>query len=240
MSYLENPKTKGSGVVCAIPQTTRCPGNCKDCFFQSGRSYLEPLAENLPNMPKPHKNRVVRVNDGNDSNNDRELVIEATKPYPWKFFNTSFPQDLQRYPAPVVLTINPGRMTDKKFYQIDKPPPQLMFVRFRVNTWNLGLCDKAVAYYAAREVPVVLTFMAYHDILDIPEGHRHNYEDRVRTTNTYWAITTEAWHEEVMEQYWFNRYVYSCGKIEGKEGGTKCKHCGNCLREFFSTLERMK
>ncbi len=51
MDYKENPKTKGSGIICCIPQTGLCLMKCKDCFFQSGRSYLEPLEENLPNMP---------------------------------------------------------------------------------------------------------------------------------------------------------------------------------------------
>jgi len=49
--YKENPKTKGSGIICCIPQTGICPQKCDDCFFQSGRSYLEPLVDNLPNMP---------------------------------------------------------------------------------------------------------------------------------------------------------------------------------------------
>lgn len=52
MSYIENPKTKGSGIVCAIPQTGVCPIGCEDCFFQSDRSFLEPLDENLPSSGK--------------------------------------------------------------------------------------------------------------------------------------------------------------------------------------------
>ena len=43
MSYIENPKTKGSGIIACIPQKGLCPNKCEDCFFQSGRSYLEPL-----------------------------------------------------------------------------------------------------------------------------------------------------------------------------------------------------
>ena len=40
----------------------------------SGRSYLEPLDENVPNLPDVASalNRVVRVNDGNDSNVGQE------------------------------------------------------------------------------------------------------------------------------------------------------------------------
>jgi hypothetical protein len=88
-SYIENPKTKGSGVICCIPQKGFCPVNCADCFFQSGRSYLEPLEEKLPNMPTLEQSAgmVVRVNDGNDSNNQREPVMSAVERYPQKFFN---------------------------------------------------------------------------------------------------------------------------------------------------------
>ena len=106
--YIENPKTRGSGIVCVIPQTGHCPNECEDCFFQSGRSYLEPLDTNLPNMIPPEDvgDRIVRVNDGNDSNVNHSLVIESTKCYKHKFYNTAIPQ--LDFDAPVVLTVNPG------------------------------------------------------------------------------------------------------------------------------------
>lgn len=239
MRYRENPKTKGSGIVCAIPQRERCPINCDDCFFQSGRSYLEPLAENLPNLPpvEETEGRVVRVNDGNDSNNQREQVLEATKAYRWKFYNTSLPDDLAGFGAPVVLTVNPGAMTDIAFHEFEPIPPNLMFVRIRTNTWNLEMVDVAVDYYAAHEVVVVLTFMAYYTG-QIPAAHQESYMLRRRTLNEYQAITTAAW-EEVMRRYQNSPWVYSCGKVEGELGTTGCRFCGNCLREFFAALERM-
>ncbi len=176
MSYKENPKTKGSGIITCIPQAGLCPMKCKDCFFQSGRSYLEPLGENLPNMPtlKMAKNRVVRINDGNDSNNLRELVVVSTARYKRKFYNTSLPRDLGGFDAPVVLTVNPAQTTDKKAYLLDSVPKNLMFVRVRVNTWNLALVDQVVAHYSTCEVPVVLTFMAYYNE-GILEEHKCNY-----------------------------------------------------------------
>ena len=240
--YKENPKTKGSGIICCIPQKGTCPIGCEDCFFQSGRSFLEPLAENLPNMPplKMTEDRVVRVNDGNDSNNCRSFVIEAVWDYRWKFYNTSIPLDLECFDAPVVLTVNPGKMTDSEAYLINPIPLNLMFVRFRTNTWNtwdMDLCDRVVEYYSARSTPVVLTFMAYFTGL-IPDAHKFNYVYRKRTLNEYWAISTEAW-EKVMDRYRRNLWVYSCGKVEGISGGTACSRCGNCLREYFGTMERM-
>ena len=242
MSYIENPKTKGSGIICAIPQTGTCPNDCEDCFFQSGRSYLEPLDENLPNLPtlEMAQNHVVRVNDGNDSNVDKKTVLELTKDYPFRFYNTAIPHNFETFDAPVVLTLNPGNMTDREIYYVHPIPKNLMFVRFRTNMWNVesGLIDKAHEYYAKKKVPLVLTFMAYYK-LTIPEEYRKYYVERKRTLNSYWAITTEGW-ERVMSLYKYDHYVYSCGKIEGEKGITGCARCGNCLREFFATKERME
>ena len=241
--YIENPKTKGSGILCCIPQTGSCPVGCADCFFQSGRSYLEPLKDNLPNMPdiddvlKNHS--IVRVNDGNDSNNNRDLVISSTQPYPLKFYNTSNRWELEKYDAPVVLTLNPGKLTNDYFHKLDPMPNNLMFVKFRVNTWNLETACAAIDYYTCKNIPVVLTFMAYFNTAEdtIPLEHRPNYIYRKRTTNSYWAITTEAWLE-VMSNWRSDKLVYSCGHIEGEKGDTKCKYCGNCLREFYATRVR--
>lgn len=240
MSYKENPKTKGSGIICAIPQKGTCPNKCEDCFFQSGRSYLEPFKENLPNMPTVEmaKGRIVRVNDGNDSNVQRKRVIEATRDYEMKFYNTAIPKNLDEFDAPVVLTVNPGKMTDSDAYLFDPIPITLMFVRVRVNAWNLDLVGKAVEHYSKREVPVILTFMAYFEG-KIPEGHEGKYIFRKRTLNSYWAITTAAW-EEIMARYKYNKFIHSCGKIEGEKGTTACRYCGNCLREYFATMERIR
>jgi len=238
--YIENPKTKGSGIICAIPQKGRCPNECVDCFFQSGRSYLEPLEDNLPNMPSDRKaiDRLLRVNDGNDSNMNKGWVIKATENYFWKFYNTSIP-DLN-FDSPVVLTLNPGWMTDEQFFHLKDPMPKnLMFVRIRTNTWNLKkVVVPAVKYYTIREIPVVLTFMAYFTT-PIPEDYKEDYVFRKRTLNSYNAITTEAW-ERVMNLFKYNKWVHSCGKIEGEKGDTHCRFCGNCLREYFATMERLK
>ena len=44
---------------------------------------------------------------------------------------------------------------------------------------------------------------------------------------------------KVMEKFKYNKWVYSCGKIEGELGTPACNRCGNCLREYFATMERM-
>ena len=68
--------------------------------------------------------------------------------------------------------------------------------------------------------------------------NKSRYIYRKRTLNSYYAISTEAWRE-VMELYENNPLVYSCGKIEGELGTTSCSRCGNCLREYFNTKEKL-
>ena len=243
MAYIENPKTAGSGIVCAIPQTGLCPNGCRDCFFNSGRGYLEPLEQNLPNVPDPEivsqHGCVVRMNDGNDSNVQKRVVLDAAKWYDWVFFNTSIP-DLD-FPGPVVLTVNPGEMTDVDFHRIDVIPKNLMFVRVRTNYWNVQLVHNVVRWYTDRDVPVVLTFMAYWDIDAEPNLAENMYRDRYiwrqRTMNPYWAIRGWAWRE-IMGMFHNNFLVYSCGR-EGEEGTTECRYCGNCLREFGASKVRL-
>jgi hypothetical protein len=241
--YKENPKTKGSGILCCIPQTGLCPNKCEDCFFQSGRSYLEPLADNLPNMPPVPDTirRIIRVNDGNDSNVQMDTVMEETQLYSMRFYNTAIPKSIDQFNAPVVLTLNPGTMTDDDFHKVDTTN-NLMFVRFRTNMWNLPMLREAVHYYGEREIPIILTFMAYYDERSIPSLYRPHYTFRKRTLNSYHAITTASWR--TVMKYWqdskWEKWVYSCGKIEGENGITACRFCGNCLREYFATMERMR
>ena len=244
--YIENPKTKGSGIYCCIPQSNPiCPYNCEDCFYQSGRSYLEPLKENLPNIP-PQKiidNFIIRVNDELDSSVNVDEVIAKTKDFPNKFYNTS--QNNQEVfkkfrdaGGNFVLTINPGKMTDTDFHKLEEIPDNLMFVRFRTNTWNVKLMLKAYEYYCERDnpVPLVLTFMTYHNVESIPESHRQNYTYRKRTSNSYYAIKTTEFSK--LRIFTYHTLIMTCGKLEGED--TTCKSCGNCLREFYNTKYRCR
>lgn len=233
MTYKENPKTKSSGIVCCIPQTGRCPMECPDCFFQSGRSYLD-LEADLPNMPDEVEPwQIVRVNDGHDSNHKRGEVIKATRRFPLRFYNTCQPFDLAGFREPVVLTVNPAGMTDERFHRVEVTR-NLMFVRIRTNTWNLeNVVKPAVEYYTSKGVPVVLTFMAYHNKKSIPRDHQINYLPRIRTTNKYHAIWRHSW-KIIMDDFKNNPLVYSCGQ-EGLT--TACKRCGNCAREFMRVKE---
>lgn len=229
--YIHNPKTEGSGIICCIPQDKKCPLNCLDCFFQNGRSYLEPLDKNLPNIPtqKDAKNRIVRMNDGNDSNIDRERVINIAKRFKDVFFNTAFTYDLVGFPAPVVLTINPGINTNTDFFRT-KITKNLMFVRFRYNTGNTDILNRAIHWYTEKDVPIVITPMAYFKE-KVPDKEKYIWKKRV--TNSYWCIKDNI-IEEMKREYSNNKLVYFC------VGGGLCKNCGNCIREYYATKERMR
>ena len=233
MSYKENPKTAGSGIVCCIPQRGQCPMMCSDCFFQSGRSYLEPLSENLPNIPPDETaiGRVVRMNDGNDSNHRRLEVEKAAGRYDDVFFNTSSPERIEEYPAPVVLTLNPAKTTDKDFHKVEQTD-NLMMVRFRTNTWNLELLRAVLLHYD--RVPVVATFMAYYNA-DIPSEHKGNYTFKQRTINSYWVLRDDCIRDF---EYEFFKYknLYTCGH----KGTHPCSGCGVCLMAYYAAKERMK
>ena len=86
----ENPKLAGSGITPCRPQVGTCPGYCADCFFRGGR-YYEPL--DVPHIPDPKwvedKSLLVRMNDGNDSNVEREEVERVALRFRNYFFNTS-------------------------------------------------------------------------------------------------------------------------------------------------------
>jgi len=181
----------------------------------------------MPDIPAM-QHRVIRVNDGNDSNNELELVIAATQQYPLKFYNTSQPFNLDKFNAPVVLTVNPGDMTDDRFYCVSAN--NLMFVRARTNTWNLKLIDRIVGFYTPLEIPIVLTFMAYHT------PQTDDYVLRKRTINEYYAIKTKSWRK-ILNRYKNNIYVDHCGKIEGDN--THCRFCGNCLKHYFACMEKL-
>jgi hypothetical protein len=186
-------------------------------------------------MPDNDWGKVVRVNDGNDSSIDFDLVCKLTSRYTQRFFNTISTRYLAKFPGPVVLTVNPGKLTTWAYAHLTTIPKNLMFIRVLTNTWNLNIVHSAVEWYASRKVPIILTFMAYHDIESIPRPHRDNYSYRKRTTNSYHAIKTSSW-APIMARFLKDPFVYSCGS----EGiSSLCRHCGNCLREYFVTMERM-
>lgn len=218
-----NPKQDGTNIFNCIPQSGKCPMGCNQCFFnRPGAFYTE-----TPSFPTLEEvgNGIVKINDGHDSNLDREHVIKSTEKYPRRFFNTSIPNF--NFPSPVVFTANP-----KEELWAASPsfpiPSNLMFVRLRVSSTNLYKIDRAVKEWTEAGTPVVLTFMAYYDN---PPANLELYEWKVRHTNEYWC-PRPAFINSVRLRYANNRLVSNCESY--------CKTCLNCETYYVQTIKRMK
>lgn len=237
---IQNPKTLLSGIIGCTPQRGYCPNDCPDCFFNSGRSYIEPIEQNLPHIPTEEqaKGRVVRICDLHDANIDRERVVRIGAIYDDAFYNTSINHDLAGFKLPVVLTINPGKLTDTGYIQLGEPPPNLMFVRIRAHPGNIAqVIVPAIEYYTLlldEPVPVVLTYMAYFDG-EPPVMHTNKYEYTKRVTNSYWCLKTKE-ISHIEDRFYDNEFVYSCGY----KGTHSCRRCGTCLREYYAAKERIR
>ena len=242
---MNNPKLIGSGLVDCVPQTGKCPHNCDSCFYNLGfyRSIDEPL---IPSIEESN-DKIVRMNSGHDSALQKDLVLETSSKYKDVFFNTST-TDLN-FPGPVVMTANPARLTDKSFHKIKNIPKNLMFVRARVNLWNTDVVRDIIEYYQSK-VPVVLTYMRYYDQESIPDGtfyfdcgeakYKDLYTLKKHILRDYYSLSSDDTRND------FNRYIteylicsnniYKCGS----HWSSLCFSCGNCIREYYNTKERMK
>jgi hypothetical protein len=236
-----NPKQADSNLYDCIPQTGPCPMGCNQCFYNRPGAFYVPIDQ--PHFPSLEEvgDGIVRVNCGNDSNNQREHVIASTAQYPRRFFNTSIPE--LDFPAPVVLTANPKEEQPayEPIFLFGGPPNNLMFVRLRVSSTNLRHIAQAVLRWTDWRVPVVLTFMAYYDAepkvpAEVLEAvGMPCYEWRVRHINSYWC-PTPAFIRYVMDQQRNNRLVSYCGSLEG----SYCRLCRNCETYYIQTIKRMK
>jgi hypothetical protein len=233
-----NPKQEGTDFFDCIPQTGTCPMNCNQCFFNRPGAYYVPL-DKMPLVPTPEDvgDGLVRMNCGNDSNNQRELVIETAQQFKRFFFNTSVPRF--DFPGPVVLTTNPRE--EQPAVLVDPIPDNLMFVRLRTSGTNLPLVDEAVDYYTDRQVPIAITFMAYYteapkvDEAEVGLPADECYCWKVRHINSY-HCATPAFMRTVLSRYGDNRLVSMCGSIESGY----CRDCRNCETYYIQTMKRLR
>jgi len=231
-----NPKQEGTGYFDCIPQAGPCPIGCNQCFFNRPGAYYVPL-DQLPLVPTPEEvgDGLVRMNCGNDSNNQRELVIDTAKQYRRYFFNTSIPR--LAFPGPVVLTANP-KEEDESHYAWpvrhgdtwQSPAANLMFVRLRTSATNLALVDKAVAAWTAAQVPVAITFMAYYDHEPKVPG------DLIFKGPCYEWRPTKDFMRWVMSRYAENRLVSMCSSVNSPY----CRDCRNCETYYLQTMKRLR
>lgn len=225
----ENPKLEDSRIVDCIPQTGKCPIGCTDCFYNGPGWYRTRDTPLIPTFQETIGN-VVRVNSGNDSNVDRKLVIEVARRYNDYFFNTSVPNF--DFPGPVVFTVN-GRGDNQSYLANRKDCKGLMFVRFRLNPWNLEAADKVVAHYTKYNVPVVMTFMRYSERRNIPRHHWQSYAWTKHIVTEYFMIKNEL-RDEIMARWKDNPLVKECGSTKSEY----CKDCGNCYNLYFRWRKR--
>ncbi len=237
---INNPKLDGSGILDCIPQTGKCPNDCPECFYNQG-FYLD-IKKDLPKIPTPEEaeGRIIRMNSGNDSANQKDLVIRTASQYKDAFFNTSISG--VEFPGPYVLTLNPGEKTDQSIWCVHDS--KIMFVRFRTNLWNLDLLEEACRFYRDEPFPVVMTFMRYKNRISIKQnllfttynGNVHRYEPHKHLLNDYWLLNQESCYlvyERISSRF---KNVAMCGTRHS----SLCRDCGVCLREYYRTKERMR
>jgi hypothetical protein len=238
-----NPKQEGSNLFDCIPQVGLCPNNCNQCYFNRPGAFYVPIDQaHFPTVEEVGDG-IVRVNCGNDSNNDRDYVIASTAQYKHRFFNTSEP-DFD-FPAPVVFTANPEEEKPAADPYHLALPDNLMFVRLRTSATNLDKVGCAAYEWTAYGVPIVLTFMAYYDHEPQVEPELLKdvggpcYEWKVRHINSYWcptpafmrfALASVRRHAEPCQ-----RLVSMCGSLNGPW----CRDCLNCETHYWQTVKRM-
>jgi hypothetical protein len=234
---MKNPKLEGSKVFDCIPQKGPCPNNCNQCFYNRSGAFFTDIQKPLFPTVKEVGDGIVRVNSGHDSNIDKQYVMESTKQYKHRFFNTSIP-DLN-FPGPVVFTANSKE--EKKAYEPHKyydhrRDINLMFVRLRVSPTNLLYISDAVNEWNKFKIPVVLTFMRYYDspptLSCLPA--ESSYEKRKHILNEYWC-PTKYFMKYVRNKFRWHNLVSICGSYSS----SLCKDCGNCWHWYWITKKRM-
>lgn len=238
---MDNPKQFRSNLVDCIPQKGPCPIDCPECYYN-----LNFYAGHEPIVPKPEdvKDKIVRVNSGNDSNVDVELVIKAALKYENFFFNTSI--DRLNFPGPVVFTANADETRDAI---VVANRPNLMFVRLKTSPANLNKVQRAVEFYISRTVPVVITFMRYfekrraEEVFDdanyhiIPPSFEDVFEHKTHIKNSWWQLTEEA--KVKIASYlgvYENILINTCGSIKSPF----CKDCRNCEAFYWISKNRIE
>lgn len=227
--YTRNPKLEGTGIIDCIPQTGECPRQCPECFYNGGRFFRTLDEPWMPSLEEA-EGKIVRVNSGHDSNVDKDLVMEKTKCYMNKFYNTSVPKF--DFGSPVVFTCNGGK---KGTVKLVEPTPNLMFVRVRTNSWDLSPVDAALDHYWKKYgIPVLLTFMRYYNGDLIPEEAKDDYEWRKSILNEYFCVKREV-VIRILE-----KYKGTGLKMCGTPVSSTCVDCGNCEHFYWQALRRME
>jgi len=230
----QNPKMIGTNIIDCIPQTGECPIQCEECFYNSGRFYRTLDTPLIPSLEES-KGKIVRVNSGHDSNLQFDKVMNATKNYPDKFYNTSI--EKMRFEAPVVLTLN--RSTDNYFIRKDDVEgdiSEIMFVRVRINIWNTIDMGLGAIVEWHKDFPVVLTDMRYYSNRKIRDNQADEYyEFRKHILNSYWMLNRKGYDKIFALLHFPN--VYWCGNPFSLS--TLCADCRLCEHLYIQAKMRL-
>lgn len=229
--YIQNPKLIGTNIVDCIPQTGECPNQCPECFYNGGRFFRSLNEPWMPDLAKVIcRGLIVRVNSGHDSNFERDMVLAETAKYPRRFYNTAIPRF--DFPAPVVFTCNGGK--DGKLKLVE-PVKNLMFVRVRVNSWDMETIYLAVNHYLMDSgIPVVLTFMRYYDGSRIPEAAKGDYEWVRHISNEYFCLKPVAMMRIMA------RFKQTGVRMCGTPWSSNCVDCRNCEFLYWEAMRRLE
>jgi len=222
-----NPKLKGSRVIDCIPQTGNCPINCIECFYNSAGFYRTKEEPLLPTLEEA-EGRIVRVNSGHDSNLQKGMVLKMTRNYKDKFYNTSIPSF--DFPGPVVFTANPQEIPIRQIAINNN----LMAVRFRITPWNTNDCLKAVGHYVDNGIPVILTFMRFSKIENIPDQFRSDFFQAKNIINIYWCLTIQGYYNIL------RRFKGTGARTCGTIASSLCTDCRNCELLYDAWKERRR
>ena len=207
---------------------------CPECKGH-GRVYAFYTNINEPNIPSPEEvgDGIVRMNCGHDSNLEKELVLKTAERYKHVFFNTSIPDF--RFPGPVVYTANRDETAKQHNIGCQGSTDNLMFVRLRTSSDNIGVVLLEVDAWTSLNIPVVLTFMAYYDEDKLPQ-QTNMYEWKKRHINEYWCPTRE------LKEMCLNRakevggrLVTMCGTLDSNY----CRDCRNCETYYWQARKRL-
>lgn len=239
-----NPKFKDSNKVAAR-LAGGCPNRCPDCYFGGGRFYMPPEEALLPTVEEVGDS-IVQFNDGGDSGVNQDAVIAAAAPYRRVFFCTAIPENLERFPGPVVLTVN-RQDENNAVYLLSNPPPNVMFVRVRVSPWETTVQQAVDHYWKEYGIPVVFTFMRYVGPDKIPLEYRSDYiPGKVNVQNAYWCPKPEMIMRIMAEfkagsaRMGGSRHM-GCGvRMCGTPWSSMCADCGNCEFLYWQSMRKLK
>jgi len=208
-------------IINAIPYIGKCPNECLECFYNNDEFFASLTSPILPSLEEVG-DQIVRVNQGNDSNINKDIVLERTAIYPKKFYCTAIPNF--DFPAPVVFTCN-----GEELILAINGLNNLMMVRVKTNLWNLNELEKAINYYCG--VPITISFMRYKDTNNIPNEFRQFYELKKNVMDDDYRYHLRDEQKQVIFYKYgtTNKMVDICRIVKARD----CERCEFCYEKFM-------